>query len=177
MICERCGNPIPTGQTFCPACGAAVRTSAPKEPVATHPMKWYKFLIYFLLFFSAFANLLSSFSYFSGTVQGAYAAEIYAAYPGMKAVDILSGFCALGFAAWAILTRIALGKYSRFGPMMICVFYLASSAFNLLYRLSATLVTGINLFDVSTIASIVAGLVFAYVNHIYFKKRKAMFVR
>jgi hypothetical protein len=110
-------------------------------------------------------------------VQGAYAAEIYAAYPGMKVVDVLSGFCALGFAAWAILTRIALGKYSRFGPGMVCIFYLASAAFNLLYRLSATLVTGVNLFDVSTIAGIVAGLVFAYLNHIYFKKRKAMFVR
>ena len=177
MTCERCGNLIPDGRMYCPACGAAVRATTPKEPVAPYPMKWYKFLIYFWLFFSAFLNLISAFSYFNGTVQGEYADRVYKAYPAIKAVDVLSGVLTLGFSAWAILTRIALGNYKRQGPIMICLFYIGSAGFNVMYYTLASLITGSNLFNTSVIVNVAVSLVIAYLNYVYFNKRKSMFVK
>ncbi len=97
MKCTHCGAEIQTLDAFCPLCGnpnyAANTGFVPSGPIDLYPMKWYKFVIYFLLFFSAAINLISAILYFTGALYGdAYTARlVYATFPAMKPLDIVTG--------------------------------------------------------------------------------------
>lgn len=91
-FCNACGAKIENESVrFCPNCGAQidapVTSSAPVEPVVEYKMGWYKFLIYFSLFFGAFVNLARGFGYLTGSVyfveaNGVSADLVYSFYGG-----------------------------------------------------------------------------------------------
>lgn len=77
-FCGKCGAQLEGDNIFCPNCGAKVETvgavanGPPSVEVSTsvvqHPMKWFKFLIYFALFAGAVINLVYGFNWISGDI-------------------------------------------------------------------------------------------------------------
>lgn len=180
MYCENCGNQILDETKPCSSCGQMPEKryddgEGPK--LVDYPMKWFKFLIYFSLFFGAVVNLINSFPYFTGTMYGENMYLVYMIYPAQKAVDVTFGIIMIALAIYQIVTRFALARYKACGPKMLYILYASSVVFEFLYCAVATAVTGINCFDwVGLIARLVVAVLFIALNYKYFKKREAYFV-
>ncbi len=209
-FCSKCGTQIESAdQQFCTNCGAKVEkqveTSTPVvnsapvyeqqpvqnqytvptlNPVAQHPMKWFKFLIYFALFFGAFINFVFGFNYITGGIyfsqtNGQVTAEmVYGTYgAGLKVLDVIQGILMIAIAAFGVYTRFRLSKYRTNAPLCVYVLYGAGAALTLLYNIALLVVTGLNqLTSVSSITSLVVTVGFILLNYAYFTKRKDLFV-
>ncbi len=209
-FCSKCGTQIEnTDQRFCTNCGAKVenqvKTSAsvvnndsvyeqqtvqnqytvPSTSSAVqHPMKWFKFLIYFTLFLGAFINFVYGFNYITGGIyfsqtNGQVTAEmVYGTYGvGLKVLDVIQGILMLAIAAFGVYTRFRLARYKTNGPMCVYILYGAGAGVTLLYNIALLAVTGLNqLTTVSSITSLVVSVGFIFLNYAYFTKRKALFI-
>ena len=155
---------------------------APAYPVAQLGMKWYNFLIYFLLFFSACYNLaygimnITGNIYFISTNGQATSEIVYNFYgTGLKVVDVITGILMIVIAAFAVYTRFRLAKYKANAPICICILYISFGVLGLFYNIAALAITGINEFATAIPTVIISVLLVIY-NYNYFKKRKFMFV-
>ncbi len=197
-FCSNCGAEIKQeNQAFCSNCGAkigeataAYTNSNPvysqpvNQPVATpFPMKWYKFLIYFLLFAGAVVNIAFGFNYITGdiyTVQSdtkVTGEMVYAVFgSGLKTVDVLYGVFGILIAVFGFYTRSRLAKYKANGPTCLYVLYIISAVAGLLYLIAVKSIVGTDL-DIpsTTIVSAVTSFVMVLLNVIYFNKRKSLF--
>lgn len=209
-FCSKCGTQIESAdQQFCTNCGTKVEkqveTSAPavnnapvyeqqpvqnqytapaSNPIAQHPMKWFKFLIYFALFFGAFINFVFGFNYITGGIyfsqsNGQVTAEmVYGTYgAGLKVLDVIQGILMIAIAAFGVYTRFRLSKYRANAPLCVYILYGAGAGLTLLYSIALLAVTGLNqLITVSNITSLVVTVGFILLNYAYFTKRKDLFV-
>ena len=211
--CSKCGTQLEDNIQFCHNCGSKVEnqaeTSAPVEnvvnnaqiygqqpphnqfytpaaPMAQHPMKWYKFLINFSLFFGALINFVFGFNYITGGIyfvqsNGEFSSDmIYGYYGGgLKALDVLYGIIMIAIAGFSIYSRFRLAKYKSNGPMCINILLGAGAGLTLLYNIAFLAITGLNInevFNSQVITSIGVSIGMALGNYFYFKKRKALFV-
>lgn len=145
------------------------------------PMKWYKFLIYFLLFFSAIFNVYNAINTLTGKFYGSAdeAAEVYSAFPSLKFVDVVSGILFIMLAVICIITRQKLRNFSKNGPIMLYGLYAFDLIFGFVYILVVTAIIGISLseyIDSSFIKSISRSIAMIALNMVYFKKREHMFI-
>ncbi len=145
------------------------------------PMKWYDFLVKFMLWISAGINILSSVSYIGGS---AHSAEIYASYPGLSMLDIGYGVLTLGMGALAIMTRFALVGYKRNAPALASGIYFYGFVISLGYNIFALVMMQSGYDTVSFIITVMSvmvssgiSLAVAICNLVYFKKRKHMFTK
>lgn len=187
MNCKNCGAFLGDA-THCPVCGAENKESktfvnteqTPVEPMPSlapsYPMKWYKFLIYFLLFASAVINAISAFSYFTGSVYGSDASLVYRVFPEMKTYDIMMGILSLAIAALAIIARFDLAGYKRRAKIMVCALYAANAVVPIIYVVLASSVVNQNLLEPSVIGSVFGSVVMVVLNWIYFTKRDELFI-
>ena len=171
-ICEKCGYPINPGQQVCPHCSTKV--TAQTETVA-QGMKWYKCLIYFILFASAVVNAISSITYFTGAVYGGYAEAVYETYPALRFIDLFGGILCLALAVFAIMIRSDLVWYRKRASKRLCTMYIVTGIFNPLYAVLLTVITGENLITASAVVALLGGVTMAIINHNYFKKRRDIF--
>ena len=193
-FCRSCGARIDNEQAqACPYCGASINAPAPAssvsnyntyEPDDQYPMKWYKFLIYFLLFFGAFINLVNGVNYITGGIysiqsNGQVSAElVYSLYDGLKTLDVILGLFMLAIAAFGIYTRFRLAGRKENGPVCLYTLYGVGAVLTVLYNIALLIVTGLNqLTDPTSIASFITSVVFICLNYIYFSKRKSSFVK
>ena len=145
-------------------------------------MKWYKFLIYFLLFFSAVANLYNGFTIFTGAhyddAAGYEGASdiIYRLYDGLKGADVMMAIFCFAMAVYAIVVRFALAGYKKNGPKMFIAMYIASIVINAIYALVTSNITAIGFFEIYNPFSLVGSLIMIYANTVYFRNRERMFV-
>lgn len=149
------------------------------DPYNGHPMGWYKFLIYFALFAGAVLNVLSAFTYFTGTVYTVNDIDplaVYALYPSAKIVDIIYGIALLAMAAFMIVTRFQLSGMKKNGPKMVVSLYIINIALAIIYTVALMFVTNIFEFDATTAGQCVVPIVMAIVNKVYFDRRKDLFV-
>lgn len=148
-----------------------------------HPMKWYKFLIYFSLFLGALSSLASGVQYLSGQIhltQGLTESDIqvlYTSYPAHKTLDMIYGLICCGLAAFALFTRSRLSKYHRSGPMCAYLFAGISTYCSSMYTcLSCILVyADITEFLPQLIGQIIGTAIYIWLNYVYFNKRKSLF--
>ena len=145
-------------------------------------MKWYKFLIYFLLFFSAVLNVYSGYMAFTGKhydmaagYDGAHEI-IYLNYEGLKVCDVIMALCCVGFAVFAIVVRFALAGYKQNGPKLLVWLYIATIIINILYALVVSSITAIAFFQLYKPTSMLGSLIMIYANTVYFRNRERMFV-
>ena len=185
MICPKCGTPLTEGNGFCPSCGASVGTTYaqvtyPDEPIPTYPMKWFKFLIYFSLFFSAVMNAFTGIRMLTGSIYEGEADLVYATFSGMKTLDMIVGVLALIGAAICLFTRFRLSGYKKNGPLMVTVLYAFNIVFSLVYLIGICTILPAELLAYMGISSfigdIVVAVVMIFVNRAYFKKREDMFI-
>ena len=218
MKCKECGAEFEYKDDFCPFCGANIPLgghsaggsaesvvdndySAPVSPESLYSMKWYKFLVNFLLWLSAIVNVIAAYNYFTGASYQGIADRIYNDVKSLQSLDFFSGIAAIVFVVLAIATIISLKNYKKSGPVLLVIFYVLSSVFNLAYFLAVnnivsevgkTVIEGTfykgNMmyeftFDLSALASIenyimpiLSGVVMAIINIIYFNNRKELFI-
>ena len=191
-FCSKCGSQInDETQRFCLKCGTALQTtegnnvgygySIPAKP--EYPMKWFKFLIYFALFFGAFLEFCFAISYFTGSIyfsqtNGQVSAEmVYGMYGApLKILDVLYGVVTLGAAVFSIVTRFRLAKFKANGPKCLYILYIVGGLAGLVYNIGVSMITGVSgIFNSSFISSIVATAIVVWANYKYFSKRDELF--
>lgn len=160
----------------------------PQDPTML-PMKWYKFLIYFVLFAGAVMDIIAAIAVVTGalynfqfTAQNGFeyhastAGLVYHKYQGLQAVDIIYGVLCVADAIFAIYTRFSLSSFKRNGPTCVLIRYALSAAIPLLYTFAVTAITGATAVSSSIVSTVVVATVMIFVNRIYFNKRKALFI-
>lgn len=190
--CSKCGNPAnDDSQKFCSKCGAELSVAFNSQGNVydqgalknSYPMKWFKFLIYFALFFGAFLEFCFAISYFTGSIyfsqtNGQVSAEmVYGMYgTPLKIWDVIYGLIMLGSAVFSIITRNALAKYKSCGPKYLYILYIAGGVAGLVYNIGVSMITGVSgIFNSSFISSIVSTVIVVWANYKYFSKRDELF--
>ncbi len=200
MFCKNCGAAIEEGQTSCPVCGTAVPSESERAvsvqyaypPATALPMKWYKFLINFMLFFSAALNAISGIRviigdqyYKNGPIDVAKA--VYSQFGALKTVDVVYGIVLIAFALFTLYTRSRLAGYCKNGPKMLLLMYILNFAFAVLYTaavyitlasygFSPRLLDFLTTAGATLLTTAVTSGVMIVINLEYFRNRKHLFV-
>lgn len=199
MFCKNCGAAIEEGQTSCPVCGTAVPSESERSvsaqyaypPATALPMKWYKFLINFMLFFSAALNAISGVQliigdqYRDGNVD--MSGLVYSQFGALKTVDVVAGIVLIAFALFTLYVRSRLAGYCKNGPKMLLLLYILGFAYTVLYTAAvyitlASYGVSLNIVDflltdgVTVLTTAVADGVMIVINLEYFRNRKHLFV-
>jgi hypothetical protein len=208
MFCSKCGNQVADGAAFCDKCGAQLNAQppqapqqpqydpnqfaqAPEQPYGFAPqapaltMKWYKFLIYFLLFAVAVLNVIGGINALTGanyTVSGENVSKlVYALYPSLKTVDIIYGIACILLGIYQVSIRFQLAKYKTNAPKALFGMYVANAIIVAIYSFSVlgivpTEVVSHSELTGQAIGAIIGAGVMIWLNKIYFDKRKHLFV-
>ena len=139
------------------------------------PMKWYKFLIYFSLVLTGFANIWTGVEAVLGMQYEtkSQAAQVYAVYPGLHVLDIIYG-------GYALIVRQYLAGFKAKGPKMLLSMYIVSLVIEVAYIVASSLISGVNLLTASEsgtmlISSMIVSLFMIGANKVYFDKRAHLF--
>lgn len=184
MYCNKCGAQLADEAVYCPNCGQPTgrpvdaRPYGPTPFAPALPMNWFKFLIYFSLFASAFFSLLNAAVMLAGLFLPKISIGLYyTVFPGLKPFYIVLSVLSVAQAAFAVYTRFQLSAYRKKAPLLLHIFFGVSSACGVISSLGTTLLTGGALQEISQmISSLIGGVVLIALNSIYFKKRAALFV-
>ena len=147
-------------------------------PSPDMPMKWHKFLIYFLLWVSAVTFAFQAYQYLTGNVHQGNRALVYSYYSGMQAADIMLGLVFAGLAGYAVATRMALANYKAAGPGHLIRMYVINLAAQLLYVLFVSAVTHISFSTLlyNSWGSVFGAVLGIFLHRIYYAKRAHLFV-
>lgn len=198
MYCTKCGKEISDDQRFCTNCGAESKNGSDlfqgntsnssntfdiSERTTTMPMKWYKFLIYFALIAGAVLNLANGIMMVTGGIYsvqtgGQSTADlVYSMYGvSLKTVDMFYGIVLFAIAVLAIMARNKLANYKNDGPKFLYLVYGISLGVVLVYNILVGAITGVGIFNVTTITQLVIQGIMIYANIVYFNKRSHLFV-
>lgn len=146
------------------------------QPVGEMPMKWYKFIIYCQLFFSAISCLANGYYMTIGYQYGEYVSQIYTYFPGMQILDIITACFYFALAVYVIIVRHKLAKFQKSGPSLYISIYAISALAALLYTLIATLIIHSNVFSATVIGRIIANVIWLLINKKYFERRRHLFI-
>lgn len=190
MYCKNCGAVIARNQTNCSICGA----KAPPEdkrpdyiPADTYPPKtdmsmlWYKFLIYFLLFFFAAAYALDG---VSRLVECYFGTGEYSRYAELKTYGMASGIAMLLFALFIVYTRFRLARYRKHSINLLALVCVIPPALELsdtvswiaIYRLHEVKLIFGSEYYIGLVLSVMLGMAALIANLAYFGNRKELFV-
>lgn len=130
------------------------------------PMKWYKFLIYFYLFYSAISSFVNGVSYFILADSVTDAAFIYMA----------CGLALIVNGVLMIITRQMLARKRSKGPGMFILTTFIGAVVTVVGSLAGSMVE--NEMGVGLLTAIIIVIlygIYMIVNKIYFDKRKDVF--
>lgn len=148
---------------------------------ATPSMGWFKFLIYFSLYASAFFNVVGGIRMISGNIYGDSAEMLYRMFDGLQILDTVVGVLTIAMAAFLVYTRFRLAGYYKDGPQFLLLVYVANVVITLLYIIGLKVVTSSipNAYSVDTnqVSDIIADVICFVVNYKYFKNREYMFTK
>ena len=216
MFCSKCGNQVADDAAFCDKCGARLNAqphqpprapahpqgaqyqyqppqrqsygSAPQAPYGLAPigMKWFKFLIYFLLFATAIINAFNGISIINGghyTVDGVNVSEaVYAEYSALQMIDVLYGLALIATGGFQIYIRFQLAAFKKNAPILFMYLYIVLAVIMAVYCFAVmgvvpyTVVSHSVLMGQAIGGFVGAGVMF-WLNKIYFDKRSHLFVK
>ncbi len=149
-------------------------------------MKWFKYLIYFQLFFGAAEYLLQAvFMIFN--FQNPFIQELFSLYyfeGDMRPVGVILGILWLMPAAMNLYARFELAAFKKGAPKKYLIIVVATEVLTFANNLFVTLYKYM-FFDKTEIvikvvmfilSAVIGSLIYIYPNYIYFKKRKHLFV-
>ncbi len=215
MFCPNCGTQLSDGSAFCGNCGAPLDPQpnpqqpqgnpyqapqysqgnpyqapqqtpygfAPQAPVLT--MKWFKFLIYFLLFAIGILNVIGGITALTGgqyTVEGENVSKaVYLLFPDLKTIDIIYGIACILLGVFQFYLRFQLAKYKAKAPSYILAMYVATAVITAIYSFAVVGIVPDEIVAHSEligqgVGAIIGAGVMAFLNKIYFDKRKHLFV-
>ena len=146
------------------------------------PMKWYKFLIYFGLFASAFSYFVMGIMYLTGGIyssQGVNAEWVYRfAGSSLKTIDMLYGVACFALCAYSIVVRQKLANLQVGAPKALNTFYIVNGGATVVYCLLFMAVYTSTDQITSQIVSAILGMAISIaINNAYFSKRAHLFTR
>jgi len=169
----------------CPECNGMLTEAQPEVNewiIPTQPMKWYKFLIYFLLFVSALVNFCEGIQMITGDAYmvqsgGQITAEQVYAFAGekLKYLDVAYGIFLILLAVFTIYTRFLLARRMAKGPSCLYAMYAIAVVGGLIYAFVAANIMQATPEFANLIGRVVGTGVAIKVNHIYFTKRRLYF--
>ena len=193
MYCKNCNREYDDGVSICEECGALLSdgNGQPTEshlPEALMPMKWYKFLIYFLLFAMALLDFVSGLFGMLGNYL--YLDEagkditdfVHTVYPGLKMLDAAYGAGTVMVSFYALFVRFKLSEQKKDALKsfyMYCAIPVIMTAVRdvIGYLIVDPKVLKVSNFQpISMMLTFAVGAVYFYLNVIYFRKRKQMFI-
>lgn len=142
-------------------------------------MKWYKFIIYVALILGAIVNILGGVRSFAGMSYGSaeMSSMVYAAFPGMKALDIIMGVLEIGLGAFCFIVRSALAHFKAKGPKLLLVMYIVNIVILVFYSVATSTITGLlSVTDTLNVITLAPTVIMVIVNYIYFNNRSHLFV-
>lgn len=186
MYCKNCGAVIARNQTNCSICGAkappedkrpdyipAQQTYPPKTDMS---MLWYKFLIYFLLFFFAAAYVLYG---VSRLVECYFGTGEYSRYAELKTYGMASGIAMLLFALFIVYTRFRLARYRKHSINLLALVCVIPPLFDMLVPISIYKSHGVDLRFVGGLGNLLLFVMLSMAaliaNLAYFGNRKELF--
>ncbi len=141
-------------------------------------LKWFHFLIYFVLWFNAFLLIVSGLG-----MLGAGDPNDYIAYPMLRTLELAYAAAYLFFGVFCIITRSRLAKFKKGAPKLLYAFYVLDLLLVFGITLGDLIVYGadpatiaLTLSDPSMITSIASSVFMLALNCVYFKKRAHLFV-
>lgn len=193
-FCENCGQPVEQAQetqtapasqpdqgVFSSAVGVNEGNNIKDGNGKEWGLKWHT-VLQVILVLGAILNLFGSLPYFTGSqyndpTTGATAEIVYAAFGnGLKALDMFYGLCCVALGIYGIVVVLQLHGKKKLAPMLLLGLYGANLCFTLLYLICGTAITGINLFNPSSIGSLTGSVIMIIVNKIYYDHRKHLFI-
>ncbi len=146
-------------------------------------MKWFKFLIYFWLFFGAFEDFAQSLVLFFNYKNELIDFEYYF-YGNLRWLGILFAVVWLAIAAYGIYIRFRLARFRKGAPKQYIIYEIINKVVLLVFSFAGELAmcqemmiaTLISILIGVIIGSVLGGLVYIYLNVIYFRKRDHLFV-
>ena len=158
----------------------AFNSSRTTDPYRGHPMKWHKFMMVMMII-GAVITIFSGFSL--AVVGGSYTEDVYAAFPGLETVTRIYGFAAIALGVFQIVVRNRLNGLRKNGPTSLMALYAAELVVDVYYmlRLKSILSNHSALgYEVSSsldpLPRIIAVVVIAVIEWIYYSKRRDIFV-
>ena len=162
--------------------GVLIRWLRMRSVIRQRPMKWYKFLIYFSLVLTGFANIWTGVEAVLGMQYEtkSQAAQVYAVYPGLHVLDIVYGVLLILLGVYALIVRQYLAGFKAKGPKMLLIMYIVSLVIEVAYIAASSLISGVNLLTASEsgtmlISSMIVSLFMIGANKVYFDKRAHLF--
>ena len=192
--CSKCGKEHVDEAVICVGCGCAFEK--PAKPAAT-PMKWYKFLINFLLIVMAVNVFISGVSkvctstFLRNTDSENFLAEYFEFeddeyFNEVNVVNIVYGAILCVTALPIIVTRQKLAKYKHTGPLLLYIMCGVEFIYTFLYEAACYIATEDLVLDACTrleifslsdlIWSLISTAVIIWLNYIYFNKRRDLFI-
>ncbi len=149
-------------------------------------MKWFHFLIYFLLFAGAVIDVLYGVTVLTGAQYTSedgknIADKVYFVFKNLKGYDIVYGIELIALGAFRIFTRFSLASYKENAPKYLTATYIASAAITAFYNFAVMGMLPKEAYSLSEVL-IKVGIIVAIsavmviLNKIYFGKRKYLFV-
>lgn len=191
MRCHQCDETLPEGARFCPRCGAVqLRADGSPPPPddqlpsdilsKAYPMKWYKALIYVILFLEALWYLVNGVRLLTGTAYGAPSAVVYGIFPALKPLSILMGLFYLGMTGGFLVVRQMLAGFQNGAVRCLLGLYILELVLSLVFGIGQLIIFKDLRFAGDMVGSLVLGcvlsIVFLVLNRSYFDKRKELFV-
>lgn len=148
-------------------------------------MKWFKFLIYFLLFAIGILNIIGGITALTGgqyVVEGKDVSKaVYLLFPDLKTVDIIYGIACILLGVFQFYIRFQLAGYKTKAPSYITVMYIITAVVAAVYSFAVVgivpdQIVGHDELIGQGIGSIVGAVVMLIVNKTYFDKRKNLFI-
>lgn len=194
MNCQSCGAEIQDNDKLCPNCGEGPATQEKKK----QGMLWYKFITYFLMPFSAFADVVTAVLLLSNMLNNLFDSisntELrfliedkfyFLNFDEFKMLNAVYAFVLIAFAVYYIYISFSLVKFKKSAPKHIYIILVLSEIIVFAYYIAMLiLMKDIIEFDaeaitalinkvVTTIGSLVLWLLI-YTK--YFNKRKHLFL-
>lgn len=145
------------------------------------PMKWFKFIVSFVLGFSAFMNFVSVMVFFlgfgNGTTYGRNHRVLLLVYEGLPVLETVMCIWSVLLAFFCIFVRFRLASFKADGPKMLMILYICSAVMNIIYIIGIYIVTkGAVSLGATVHTQTVVCTLMVVCNKIYFDKRKHLFV-
>ena len=179
MICENCGRQFSDDKKTCPTCGALAVRHGSSDNKPEFGMKWYKFLINFLLIAGGILSLIFGYMYIQGSIyflKGYPSEIIYNNFPNLKTLNIVYGISCFVGAALLFGTRSTLAKYQAIGPKLLYFSYGLGIVEEIIYELIEGSILGTSLLTLSSVIQVILTVFIIFANKIYFDKRANLFI-
>ena len=178
MKCNRCGTENNENAVVCGCCGYPLEN---KERKPQKPMKWYKFLVSFLLPISIFMNIIDGFDMITNpdvtSMDISGLGEV--STKALEKVNIFSGVCMLIIALFMIYALRTLKRFGKDSLNCVRAIYISNALVNVANAYMMYKILGeqaLSAVSILVFASIVTAIFMCVVNTIYFNNRKDIFI-